>query len=154
MEFLAFAIKREGLQVIICIFAPCLVWDNWRPDLVDQMSISFSYPYFLVSFTMQFPSVWLLFRKYLWSVFGVGYQKTGSITWVGRSHKGKCETFSTAKVKLGQKYFQTSYFCFLNVYIVPSILFVWWNSMENLIELISHPAASVWSSVLGLIILK
>ena len=66
----------------------------------------------LFSLTMQFPTVWLLFWKYLWSVFGVGYQKTGSITWVGRSHKGKCETFSTAKVKLGQKYFQTSYFCF------------------------------------------
>ena len=65
---------------------------------------------------MQFPTVWLLFWKYLWSVFGVGYQKTGSITWVGRSHKGKCETFSTAKVKLGQKYFQTSYFAFECLY--------------------------------------
>ena len=34
----------------------------------------------------------------------LGYQRARSITWVGRTHKGKCKAFSTIKVKLGQNY--------------------------------------------------
>ena len=72
----------------------------------------------------------------------LGYQRARSITWVGRTHKGKCKAFSTIKVKLGQNYLLSVpekgfldilHFRFLS-FRDPSHLF-WWNPINNSIKL-------------------
>ena len=72
----------------------------------------------------------------------LGYQRARSITWVGRTHKGKCKAFSTIKVKLGQNYLlsvpEKGFLDILHFHFLsfrdPSHLF-WWNPINNSIKL-------------------